>query len=532
MEESDVIVLWGSNAREAHPIYFHHVLKGVRAGAKLFVVDPRRTTTAQWADCWLGLDVGTDIALANTIAREIIVAGLYHRDFVNRATIGFEDYAASVEEWTLERGAAETGVPAAAIRELAHAYATADRAQLCWTLGITEHHNAVDNVLALINLALLCGHVGRYGSGLNPLRGQNNVQGGGDMGAIPNRLAGFQDIHDAGVRARFDAAWGSAIPAEYGLHLSGMFEAMAHNTLTALYVIGENPAQSEADVSHAVALLEGLDHLVVQDIFLTRTAELADVVLPATAAWCESEGTVTSSERRVQRVRKAIDPPVGARDDIEIIVELARRLGREWSYPGAEAVWDEVRSLSPMHAGMSYARLESLGGIQWPCPSDDTLEPSYLHGRLWSDDPAGRGAPAPFSVVLHELPVDELSDEFPLRLTTGRRLDSYNTGVQSGGFRSPMRHLAEAVVLAPEDAARHRVAPGEVVRVVSRRGSVEAPVDVDPGLRPGLAFMSVHFPDLVDVNQLTIEAVDPKSGTSEFKATAIRIERLDAAVRA
>jgi len=524
VEETDVIVLWGSNAREAHPIYFHHVLKGVRAGARLFVVDPRRTTTAQWADRWLGIDVGTDIALSNTLAREIIHAGLHHRDFIARATSGFDAYAASVEEWTLERGAAETGVPAEAIRELAHAFATADRAQLCWTLGITEHHNAVDNVLALINLALLCGHVGRYGSGLNPLRGQNNVQGGGDMGAIPNRLAGFQDIHDPAVRARFDRAWDSHIPAEYGMHLSDMFEAMGRRELTALYVIGENPAQSEADASHAVALLGGLDHLVVQDMFLTRTAEMADVVLPATAAWCESEGTVTSSERRVQRVRKAIEPPDGARDDIGILVDLAGRLGRRWSYPTAESVWDEVRALSPMHAGMSYARLEALGGIQWPCPSEDRLEPSYLHGRLWAEDPGGRGAAAPFSVVVHELPVDRLDESYPLRLTTGRLLDSYNTGVQSGGFRSPLRERGEAIALSPEDADRYAVAVGARVRVVSRRGSVEAPVDIDPGLRPGLAFMAVHFPDLVDVNQLTIEAFDPKSGTSEFKATAVRLE--------
>src|SRR5256712_11683935 len=209
---------------------------------------------------------------------------------------------------------------------------------ICWTLGITEHHTSVDNVLSLINLALLCGHVGRYGSGLNPLRGQNNVQGGGDMGAIPNRLPGFADILEADVRARFDTAWGSRIPPAYGMHLTQMFEAIGRGELRALYVLGENPAQSEADVSHAISLLEGLDHLVVQDIFLTKTAELAEVVLPATAAWCEAEGTVTSSERRVQRVRKALEGPPGARDDIEILLELARRLGHDWRYESAEAV--------------------------------------------------------------------------------------------------------------------------------------------------------------------------------------------------
>jgi predicted molibdopterin-dependent oxidoreductase YjgC len=525
VEDTDLIVLWGSNARETHPIFFHHVLAGVRNGARLIVVDPRRTASARFADAWLGLDVGTDIALANTVAREILAAGLENRTFLERATTGFEAFAASVEPWTLERGEAETGVPAEAIRHLAHAFGTADRAQLCWTLGITEHHNAVDNVLALINLALLCGQVGRYGAGLNPLRGQNNVQGGGDMGAIPNRLPGFGDILDDDVRARFDAAWGSRVPAAYGMHLTQMFAAMERQELTALYVIGENPAQSEADVAHAIHLLVGLDHLVVQDIFLTKTAQMADVVLPATAAWCETEGTVTSSERRVQRVRKAVEPPAGARDDSDILCDLARRLGHDWSYASAEAIWDELRSLSPLHRGMSWGRLEDLGGIQWPCPSEDSLEPSYLHGRLWAADPADRGRPAPFSVVEHELPVDELSEEFPFRLTTGRRLDSYNTGVQSGGYESPLRK-GETIDLCPKDAAALGVAEGEVVRIVSRRGSVEAPVRLDSALRPGLVFMTFHFPDEVDVNQLTIEATDPKSGTAEFKASAVRIEPL------
>jgi len=224
-EETDVVFLWGSNARETHPIFFHHVLKGVHRGARLFAMDPRRTASARWAESWLGLKVGTDIALANAMAREIIHAGLTNQRFIKNATTGFEEFAASVEAWTLERGEAATGVPAEAIRHLAHAYGGADRAQLCWTLGITEHHNAVDNVRALINLALLCGHVGRYGAGLQPLRGQNNVQGGGDMGAIPDRLPGFGDILDDDVRARFDAAWGSRIPSAYGMHLTQMFAA-------------------------------------------------------------------------------------------------------------------------------------------------------------------------------------------------------------------------------------------------------------------------------------------------------------------
>ncbi len=531
MEETDLIVLWGSNARETHPIFFHHVLRGVHNGARLYAVDPRRTSSAAWADAWLGLDVGSDIALANAVGREIIAAGLQNDEFIRRATTGFEDYRARVEPYTLDYAERQTGVPAPLIRELAHAYATAPRAMICWTLGITEHHNAVDNVIALISLALLTGHVGRWGSGLNPLRGQNNVQGGGDMGALPDRLPGFQHVENDRLRARFDAAWGVTVPPRRGLNLTGMFHAMERGELTALYVIGENPVQSEADQAKAIRALAGLEHLVVQDIFLTKTAELADVVLPAAAAWAETEGTVTNSERRVQRVRKALEPPGDARDDLAIIFELARRLGGppdDWADPSAEAVWNEVRRLSPVHAGMSYARLEALGGIQWPCYDESHPGEPFLHSRLWEDPVPG--SRAPFVPVDHDPPVDRLDADFPIRLTTGRRLESYNTGVQTAGYRSPLRR-GETIDLAPEDAARLRVAEGERVRVVSRRGAVEAPVRIDEALRPGLAFMTFHFQDEVPVNVLTIDATDPKSGTAEFKATAIRVEKLAPATR-
>jgi formate dehydrogenase major subunit len=526
-----LLILWGSNARETHPIFFHHVLKAVRRGASMYVIDPRRTGSAQWADTWLGLDVGTDIALANTIGREIIHAGLANRAFIDHGTNGFPEYAASVEAWTLDEGERVTGVPAETICELAHAYARADRAIICWTLGITEHVTAVDNVLSLINLGLLTGHVGRYGSGLNPLRGQNNVQGGGDSGAIPNKLPGFQDIEDdLEARARFEAAWGVKLAPKRGWHLSQMFEAMERGELRTLYVMGENPAQSEADSKKALELLGGLDFLIAQDILRTRTCDMADVVLPATACWCEADGgTVTNSERRVQRMRKALDPPGDARDDHWIIAELARRLGHDWGHPTLEGAWDELRSLSPMHRGMSYRRLEELGGIQWPCPSEDHPGSPFLHGRLWADPPA-QGPLAPFSVTPWAPPVDVLDADFPIRLTTGRRLDSYNTGVQSSLFSSPLRR-GETIDLHPEDAKDLGVEPGEIVQISSRRGSIEAPVRLDPGLRPGLAFMTFHFPDEIDVNVLTIDATDPKSGTAEFKATAVRVEKLNGGTR-
>ncbi|MFG2476015.1 molybdopterin oxidoreductase family protein [Streptomyces fagopyri] len=528
VEETDLVVMWGSNARFAHPIFFQHVLRGIRNGARMYAVDPRRTSTAEWAEGWLGLNVGTDIPMAHAIGREIIRAGLANHAFIRRATTGFEEYERLVEPWTLSLAEKVTGVPASAIRELAHAYARAERAQLCWTLGITEHHNGTDNVRALINLSLLTGHVGRHGSGLQPLRGQNNVQGGGDMGAIPNRLPGFQDILDPDARTKFESAWDTVIEPHYGLNLTEMFEAMEEGTLKAVYCIGENPAQSEADSEQAVRRLGALDFLVVQDIFLTRTAELADVVLPATAGWAETEGTTTNSERRVQRVRAAVTPPGEAREDIGILRDLAARLGHEWKYTGSEAVWDELRSLSPDHYGMTYARLEEEQGIQWPCPDPTRLEPTYLHGRLWADDPAERGRRAPFGLVRHDPPVDLTDETYPVRLTTGRRLDSYNTGVQSGGFASPLRR-GEYVELCPEDAERYGVVVGEEVQVSSRRGSVRAPVWIDTALRPGLAFMTMHFPDDVDTNRLTIEANCPIAGTAEFKASAIRIDKLPVA---
>jgi formate dehydrogenase major subunit len=265
---------------------------------------------------------------------------------------------------------------------------------------------------------------------------------------------------------------------------------------------------------------------VVQDIFLTATAELADVVFPAAASWCEAEGTVTSSERRVQRVRKALNPPGGARDDMEILCDMANLLGQDWGHPAAETVWDELRGLSNWHTGMSYKRLEELNGIPWPCPSEDHPGSQFLHGRLWAE-PA-EGPLAPFSAVEHEGPVEQLSDEYPIRLTTGRRLDSFNTGVQTGGYTSPLRR-GESLDIHAEDGRRLGLDDGEIVRVVSRRGAIEAPVRFDATLRPGLAFMTFHFQDDVASNIITINVTDPKSGTAEFKAAAIRIEKIGAA---
>ena len=533
-----MLVLWGSNARETHPVMFHHMLRAIRAGARLVVIDPRRTPTVQFAHEHLQVQVGSDIALANAMAHVILEDGLTHEAFVAHATSGLPALRAHLAGYPPERAAAICGVDVEAIRRVARLYARAGRAILCWTLGITEHHNATDAVYALCNLANLTGHVGRRGSGLDPLRGQNNVQGGGDMGALPGRLPGGGSVEDPVARAPFEAEWGCALPSRAGLHQSLMFEAMGRGEIRAAYVIGENPLVSEANAGRTRAVLGALDLLVVQDIVLTQTAETADVFLPSAAAWCECDGTVTNSERRVQLVRKALEPPGQARDDTFIVTDLARAMGHPWPYRRAEDVWEEVRRLSARHRGMSYARLAAADGLQWPCPSEDHPGTPFLHADLWAgvrggpagtpDAAAGPPAPGrrvPLIPVDWEPPVERPDAEYPLLLTTGRRLPFFNTGVQTRGYATAVPQ-EEALHLWPGDAAHLGIQEGERVRVRSRRAALVVPATLDDTLAPGLCFMTLHHPEVAQTNLLTLDAWDPKSGTAEFKATAIAVERV------
>jgi len=521
MEETDYILLWGSNARETHPVMFLHMLKGIENGARMVVVDPRRTLSVEAAHDWLPIRVGGDIALANAMGHVIIEEGLQHTWFIEHATTGFEDYRRAVERYTPEYAESVTGIPADKIREVARDFARAPTGMICWTLGITEHHNATDNVLALINLGLITGKVGRDGCGLNPLRGQNNVQGGGDMGALPDRLPGFQNVENDELRGKFERAWGVTIPPKRGWHQSAMLDAMERGELRALYVLGENPLASDADEHHAERLFRGLDFIVAQDILMQQTVELADVVLPGAASWAETEGTVTSSERRVQICRKALEPPGEAHDDWVILQDLANRMGANWSYTSAEQIWDELRSLSPIHAGMSYKRLEESRGLQWPCYDEQHPGERGMHWRLWRDPLIG--SKVPFIPTEYEPPVDQVDTTYPFTLTTGRRLEFFNTGVQSGLYDSA-RPQEEFIEINPDDAAERGIEDGAQVRVTSRRGSVTLRAHLNPGLYRKLAFMTLHFPDQTMTNVLTIHAIDPKSGTAEFKASAVNIE--------
>jgi formate dehydrogenase major subunit len=359
------------------------------------------------------------------------------------------------------------------------------------------------------------------------LRGQNNVQGGGDMGALPDRLPGFQHIENDELRAKFERAWGVEVPPVAGWHQSDMLLAMGRGELTCLYVLGENPIQSDADAHHVEELFRGLEFVVAQDILMTATTEIADVVLPGSAAWAESGGTVTNSERRVQLCRKALEPPGEARDDIMILQDIANRLhdrlelsGSRWSYGSPEDVWNELRTLSPNHAGMSYERLARHNGLQWPCYDEDHPGERVMHWRLWEDPLVGPRVP--IIPTAYEPPVDQVDEDYPFMLTTGRRLEFFNTGVQTALYASSRRQ-EEILEMNPEDAAERGFEDGMSVRIFSRRGSVVLRLRTDESLYRGLLFMTLHHPDQVMTNFLTIHATDPKSGTAEFKATAVQV---------
>lgn len=521
LEHTDVIIAWGSNTQECHPIIFNHMRRGIKNnGAKMIVIDPREIGQTKLAHKWLPVRVGYDIALANAMAHVIIKEGLYNKEFVDRATLDFESYKQLVEEYTPERGEELTGVPADDIREVARLYAQAEKAIICWTLGITEHMKGTENVFSLINLAILTGHIGKYGSGVNPLRGQNNVQGGGDMGALPNRLAGGWNVKDPVGREVYEKEWGVPVPEKIGLNLTQMQDAIENDVIKALYVIGENPVQADADAHHVKHLLEKLDFLVVQEILMTKTAELADVVLPA-AGWAENDGTVTNSERRIQRVRPAIKPPGQAKQDHFIVQEIANRMGANWNYQSAQDVWDEIRRLAPNFAGASYDRLDQ-AGLQWPVLDESHPGTKFLHTRLWEEEVAQK---APFQPVRHQPPAELPDEEYPLTLTTGRRLEFYNTGVQTSNYQK-VKDPEEALEIHPEDAAAYQFEDGDKVKVSSRRGEVVTKIKISKKNPRGLVFMTFHFPDQADTNLLTLNATCPLAGTAEYKACAVKIEHV------
>lgn len=520
MGVGDCMVVIGSNATECHPIIGLGMLEARRKGASLVVVDPREIDLARQADVWLRLRPGTDTALLSALARVILDEGLADLAAVAAATEGFDDFRDGLAAFDPETVAAIAGVPAADIVKAARIIGRSPNAAFYYTMGVTQHTAGTSNVLAVSNLALVTGNLGRPRTGVNPLRGQNNVQGSCDMGALPGVLTGYRSVADAAVRAAFEAAWGVALPRAPGLTLPGMLEAMEADRLKALFVFGENPLRSDPDIAHVAHCLRRLPFLVVQDIFLTETARLADVVLPG-ASFAEKDGTFTSTERRVQRVRQAVAPVGESRPDWRILAGLLTRLGRPERYASPEDIFDEMRKLTPSHAGITYDRLEA-GGIQWPCPDEAHPGTPILHVGG-----CARG-PGRFARLSHREPAEPPDADYPLTLTTGRVTAHYHTATMTRRcFGLAGTWPEERVEIHPDDAAARGIADGDAIEVRSRRGAVKARAWVTRRVRPGLVFMSFHFSES-PANALTIAAADPVAGTPQLKVCAVAVRRIDA----
>ncbi|MEA3366829.1 MAG: formate dehydrogenase subunit alpha [Planctomycetota bacterium] len=516
-ERADAIFVIGSNTTECHPIIGASIKRAVLSGrTTLIVADPRVIELTEFAAIHMQQKSGTDVALINAMMHVILAEGLQDSAFIAERTEGFEDLKGAVEPYTPQMAARVTGVPAEKIVESARAYANADAASIIYAMGITQHTTGTDNVLSLANLAMLTGNIGRPGTGVNPLRGQNNVQGACDLGALPNVYPGYQKVDDPTSRAKFEKAWGAELSPTPGLTVVEMINAAAEGTLKALYIMGENPMLSDPDTGHVEEALKQLDFLVVQDIFLSETAELADVVLPA-ASFAEKDGTFTNTERRVQRVRKALDAPGQARPDWQIVCDLARRTGYHMVYDHPSAIQDEIASLTPSYAGITYDRLEE-GGLQWPCPDAEHPGTPYLHKERFA---RGLGK---FHAVEFIPPKEPPDDEYPFVLSTGRILQHFHTGTMSR--RSDVLDKlvsGGAIEVHPDDAARLGIADAERVRVASRRGQIELPARVTERVAPGTLFLAFHYRE-APANRLTIAALDPIAKIPELKVCAVRIE--------
>jgi formate dehydrogenase (NADP+) alpha subunit len=516
----------GSNTTEAHPIIGNRMKKAAKAGLKIIVVDPRKIDMVKVSHRHLQISVGSDIALINSMIHVIINEGLYDAEFIQTRTSEFEELRQKVEQYTPEFAATITGLSPEEIIETAREYATSGSSMIAYTLGITEHHCGVNNVFDIANLALLTGNIGKPGTGIMPLRGQNNVQGAGDMGCLPNQLTGAVSIVDDEKRARFEARWGVEINPIAGDTQTRTFDRMETGAVKALYVIGENPLMADVHMNHTRKLLENLDLLVVQDIFLTETAQLADVVLPA-KSWGEVDGTYTNTDRRVQRVRKAVEAHPGVKEDWEILCELAEKMGYSMSYEKSEQIWDEVRELAwETYGGISYSRLEKEYSVHYPCP-DESHPGTFLLHEHFHKDQTGEIRKSSFVPVEYTAPLELPDEEYPFTLTTGRRYESYNTHSQTRFYAEgvKIKQTEETVDIHPNDASALNIEDGEIVKVKSRRGELTVKAKVTEQVVPGLVFMSFHWSE-TPTNVLTLNEFDPISGTAEYKACAVAIEKV------
>ena len=544
IENADLILITGSNTAECHPIIGRMVKRAVdRRRARLIIIDPRKVELVKFARIWLRPYPGTDVAWINGMLNVIIEEELWSREYVADRTEGFDEMRTAVAAYTPEVVEKITGIAADDLRRAARMYARAPRAMILYAMGITQHITGTDNVKALANLAMLCGNIGIEGGGLNPLRGQNNVQGACDMGALPNVLPGYQTVLDEDVLARFQQGWSTGVRLSNrpGMTLTEMFPAILHGNLRAMLIMGENPVLSDANSAHVRQALEALDFLVVQDLFLTETAELADVVLPA-ASFAEKDGTFTNTERRVQRVRKGLNPPGNAMADWEIICALAQAVSNKiqarqaesgnakalarpfshgyWDYASPAEIFDEMTTLTPSYAGISYDRLER-GGIQWPCPNKYHPGTPYLH-----KDRFVRGL-GYFQALEFRRPAEVPDSDYPFYLINGRIGFHFHTGSMTRRSRGLDIIAPQGFIeMHPQDAIDLSIKEGDWVRVVSRRGEVSAKVKITDRCAPRLVFATFHFKEL-PVNFLTNDALDPIGKIPEYKVCAVRIEKIE-----
>ncbi len=514
-----MVLITGTNTREMHPVISTYIKRGVVSGkTKLIVVDPRRIDMVDFAEVWLRQKPGSDVAWLNGMMNVIIREELYDKKYVEERTEDFDALKKTVSSYTPERVEQISGIPADDLIRAARIYAQAPAASIAYAMGITQHINGTDAVKSVANLAMLCGNIGIECGGVNPLRGQNNVQGACDMGCLPNVLTAYQSVTVPEVREKFAKFWGvDSIPEKPGKTIVEIIDAAAKGEIKSLWVVGENPMISDPDLHHVAQGLDSLEFLVVQDIFLTETAQKADVVFPA-ASFAEKEGTFSNTERRVQRVRKAVQAPGAARADWEIITELANRMGYKMKYPDAEAIFDEMTRVTPSYAGMNYQRLDK-GGLHWPCPTKEHPGTKFLHKDKFV---RGKGK---FHAIEWIPPAEPTDAEYPYLLTTGRVLFQYHTGTMTRRSEGLNASAPECFVeVNSQDAAKLGVADGEMVKVTSRRGALTAKALVGEKTEVGTIFIPMHYFEAA-VNNLTIAALDPQAKIPEYKICAVKVEK-------
>ena len=532
MEHLDTFIVTGSNTTETHPVISLFLKKAVRQnGAKLIVIDPRQIELTDFATLWLRQKPGTDVAVFQAMAHVIVKEKLYDEAFIKQRTEDFTDYVESLEECTPEWAEAISGVPANDIRQAARMYAKAERAAFYWGMGISQSVHGTDNALSLTNLALMTGHIGKAGTGLNPLRGQNNVQGCSDSGGLPNVYTAYQPVNDPEVRNKFEKAWQTTLSPDPGLTVTEMVDGALTGRIKAMVVMGENPMMSEPNLAHAQHAIDALDFMVCIDIFMNETCELTDVVLPS-ASFAEKDGTFTNSDRRVQRVRQAL-PAVGeSRSDWQIICELAKRMEKllditpspGFDYDNAEQIWEEMRQVTPPFWGITYQRIEDEGGVHWPCPSLDHPGTPYL---FEDDFPRGRGK---FWKLEHDTDSELPDDDYPYHLTTGRVLFHWHGGTMTRRSKLDDAFPEPILEMHPDDAHSLELVSGDWVEVSSRRGQVVCRVMVTGRSPVGTVFLPFHFVEAA-ANLLTLDKIDPRAKIPDFKMAAVQLRKTDTPTR-